>query len=153
LAGDQRRLLEHEVGMSMKKRKFADLVQTSWCKIEYSVDDPKNVKPVMESDATPPMTIMSISLRTIVNHRENKTELLCATTRTWEGCRCLDSDGITDSMQAVSTIRVRQTGSPHSCKLSYGRLSGSHPISNLPPDHRPRHSRPSKLSEHCSTLY
>lgn len=32
------------------------------------------------------MTIMSIALRTIVNHRENKTELLCATTRTWEGC-------------------------------------------------------------------
>ena len=35
----------------------------------------------------PPLTIMSIALRTIVNHRENKTELLCATTRTWEGCK------------------------------------------------------------------
>lgn len=37
----------------------------------------------------PPMTIMSISMRTIVNHRENKTELLCVTARTWEGCKRL----------------------------------------------------------------
>ncbi|ORY24867.1 hypothetical protein BCR39DRAFT_312260 [Naematelia encephala] len=62
---------------------------TSWCKIEFSVTDPKSVNPLSESDApkeTPPLTIMSIALRTIVNHRENKTEILCATTRTWEGC-------------------------------------------------------------------
>jgi DNA polymerase alpha subunit A len=63
----------------------------SWCKVEFTVSDPKNVNPIPDSDETaprdtPPMTIMSISLRTIVNHRENKTELLCATTRTWEGC-------------------------------------------------------------------
>lgn len=49
------------------------------------------MNPIAESDATapkdmPPLTIMSIALRTIVNHRENKTEVLCATTRTWEGC-------------------------------------------------------------------
>jgi DNA polymerase alpha subunit A len=66
--------------------------QMSWCKVEFSVTDPKNVNPFAESDNTapkdtPPITIMSISLRTIVNHRENKTELLCATTRTWEGCK------------------------------------------------------------------
>lgn len=68
-------------------------IQASWCKIEFSVSDPKSVNPISESDATapketPPLTIMSIALRTIVNHRENKTELLCATTRTWEGCEC-----------------------------------------------------------------
>ena len=66
----------------------------SWCKIEFTVDDPKSVDPVSESDAsapkqTPPVTIMSISMRTIVNHRENKTELLCVTARTWEGCEWL----------------------------------------------------------------
>jgi DNA polymerase alpha subunit A len=64
---------------------------TTWCKIEFSVSDPKHVNPLGEGDANapkdiPPMTIMSLSLRTIVNHRENKTELLCVTARTWEGC-------------------------------------------------------------------
>jgi DNA polymerase alpha subunit A len=38
---------------------------------------------------------MSISLRTIVNHRENKTEILCATTRTWEGCKFNQVSGLT----------------------------------------------------------
>jgi DNA polymerase alpha subunit A len=56
------------------------------------VTDPKNVNPFSDDDAsapkdTPPLTIMSISIRTIVNHRENKTELLCVSTRTWEGCK------------------------------------------------------------------
>ena len=36
--------------------------------------------------------MMSLSLRTIVNHRENKTELLCATARTWEGCSLDDTN-------------------------------------------------------------
>ena len=67
--------------------------KTSWCKIEFSVADPKNVNPLSEESSstkeTPPLTIMSISLRTIVNLRENKTELLCATTRTWDGCECI----------------------------------------------------------------
>ena len=63
----------------------------SWCKVEFSVKEPKDVNPYSESDATapkdtPPLTMMSISLRTIVNHKANKTEVLCATTRTWEGC-------------------------------------------------------------------
>ncbi|KAL7423389.1 DNA-directed DNA polymerase alpha catalytic subunit pol1 [Cryptotrichosporon argae] len=67
----------------------------SWCKAEFEVANPKLVAVVPDSDAaapkdTPPLTIMSIALRTIVNHRENKTEILCATTRTWEGCNIED---------------------------------------------------------------
>jgi DNA polymerase alpha subunit A len=66
--------------------------QTTWCKIEFSVSDPKHVNPMADGEAPkdlPPLTIMSLSIRTIVNHRENKTELLCATARTWEGCKSL----------------------------------------------------------------
>jgi DNA polymerase alpha subunit A len=78
-------------------RGFSTDSQASWCKIEFSVSDPKNVNPMSESDPTapkdtPPLTIMSIALRTIVNHRENKTEILCATTRTWEGCKLTASN-------------------------------------------------------------
>jgi DNA polymerase alpha subunit A len=67
------------------------ILQTSWCKVEFTVHDPKNVNPFSETDQdapkdAPPLTMMSIAMRTIVNHRENKTELLCVTTRTWEGC-------------------------------------------------------------------
>ncbi|OCF33996.1 DNA polymerase alpha subunit A [Kwoniella heveanensis BCC8398] len=81
----------------------------SWCKIEFTVSDPKNVNPFSETDSaapkeTPPLTIMSISLRTIVNHRENKTELLCATTRTWEGYNIEDPTAPDQLRSSLSTI-------------------------------------------------
>ncbi|WVR04263.1 hypothetical protein IAU60_001263 [Kwoniella sp. DSM 27419] len=81
----------------------------SWCKIEFTVDDPKKVNPFPETDHsapkdTPPLTFMSISLRTIVNHRENKTELLCATTRTWEGFNLDDPTPPDQLRSSLSTI-------------------------------------------------
>ncbi|WWC58983.1 uncharacterized protein I303_101529 [Kwoniella dejecticola CBS 10117] len=81
----------------------------SWCKIEFTISDPKTVNPFSETDNsapkdTPPLTIMSISLRTIVNHRENKTELLCATTRTWEGCNIEDPTPPDQSRSSLNTI-------------------------------------------------
>ncbi|GJJ15609.1 hypothetical protein Clacol_009887 [Clathrus columnatus] len=59
----------------------------SWCKVEVTISDPKDINPFQESDTSapkgaPPLTIMSISARTIVNHKENKREIVCVTTRT-----------------------------------------------------------------------
>ncbi|KAJ7634179.1 DNA polymerase family B-domain-containing protein [Mycena polygramma] len=60
----------------------------SWCKLEVTVSDPKDINPFPETDAsapkdTPPLTVMSLSVRTIVNHQENKREVVCTTARTW----------------------------------------------------------------------
>ncbi|KAG5220023.1 DNA-directed DNA polymerase alpha catalytic [Salix suchowensis] len=49
----------------------------SWCKFEATVSDPKDLNPFPESDSEapkdiPPLKVMSLSLRTIVNHRDNK---------------------------------------------------------------------------------
>ncbi|KIJ54743.1 hypothetical protein M422DRAFT_24648 [Sphaerobolus stellatus SS14] len=60
----------------------------SWCKVEATVSDPKNINPFAESDSTaptemPPLTITSLSIRTVVNHKENKREIVCITARTW----------------------------------------------------------------------
>ncbi|KAJ7230554.1 DNA polymerase family B-domain-containing protein [Mycena pura] len=60
----------------------------SWCKLEATVTDPKDVKPFSDTDDTapkdtPPVTVMSLSIRTVVNHQENQREVLCATARTW----------------------------------------------------------------------
>ncbi|WOO77500.1 DNA polymerase alpha catalytic subunit [Vanrija pseudolonga] len=82
---------------------------TSWCKIEFTVSDPKNVNPVKEDDETapkdtPPLTMMSISLRTIVNHRENKTEILVASVRTWEGVNIEDPTPPEKQPSSVTTI-------------------------------------------------
>ncbi|KAG2067603.1 hypothetical protein BDR04DRAFT_1104760 [Suillus decipiens] len=56
----------------------------SWCKFEATVSDPKNVTPMGDSaPEPPPLTIMSLAVRTVVNHRENKREVVCATGRIW----------------------------------------------------------------------
>lgn len=60
----------------------------SWCKLEVVVDDPKNVRPMGPDEdgakEVPPLTVMSIAARTIVNHKENTREIICATARVWE---------------------------------------------------------------------
>ncbi|KAH7920526.1 hypothetical protein BV22DRAFT_1073766 [Leucogyrophana mollusca] len=56
----------------------------SWCKLEASVSDPKDVTPMGDgAPEPPPLTIMSLAVRTIVNHRENKREVVCVTGRVW----------------------------------------------------------------------
>ncbi|KAJ3546934.1 hypothetical protein NM688_g5461 [Phlebia brevispora] len=60
----------------------------SWCTVEATVADPKDINPFAESESNapkdvPPLTVMSLSVRTIVNHQENNREVVCATARTW----------------------------------------------------------------------
>lgn len=61
----------------------------SWCKFEATVSDPDDINPFPETDhqapkETPPLTVMSLSVRTIVNHVQNKREVVCATARIWQ---------------------------------------------------------------------
>lgn len=63
--------------------------QISWCKLEVTVDDPKTVNPFADNDEeapkeVPPLTITSVSVREIVNHKENKREIVAITLRTWK---------------------------------------------------------------------
>ncbi|SPO31013.1 related to POL1 - DNA-directed DNA polymerase alpha, 180 KD subunit [Ustilago trichophora] len=60
----------------------------SWCKMEVSVDDPKDISPISDVDTTspretPPLTVMSLAVRTVVNHKENKQELVAVSARIW----------------------------------------------------------------------
>ncbi|KAI8319863.1 hypothetical protein GQ54DRAFT_22048 [Martensiomyces pterosporus] len=55
----------------------------SWCRMEFEVDDPKNVS-VMDDDCVarsslarvPPLTTMTLSLKTVMNHKENTNEVV-----------------------------------------------------------------------------
>jgi DNA polymerase alpha subunit A len=53
-----------------------------------TVSDPKNINPFSETDPeapkeVPSLTVMSLSVRTIVNHKENKRKVVYATARIW----------------------------------------------------------------------
>lgn len=62
----------------------------SWTKQEYTVSNPKHVTPIAEGTIPhPPLNVMSLSIRTIVNHRENKQEVVSASSRVWNASECL----------------------------------------------------------------
>ncbi|KAH9479795.1 DNA polymerase alpha catalytic subunit [Psilocybe cubensis] len=68
----------------------------SWCKLEVTVADPKDFNPFSETDANapkeqPPLNVMSLCVRTVVNHQENKREVVCATARIWHNMQIDDA--------------------------------------------------------------
>lgn len=59
--------------------------QASWCKLEIAVSSPGQITPIADGDAAPPpLTLMSISLRTLMNQKENKQEIIVASARIYE---------------------------------------------------------------------
>ena len=65
---------------------FSTLSNASWCKLELQVTSPKAITILKESEGidTPPLTFMSIALRTTLNVKENKQEILVASARVYE---------------------------------------------------------------------
>lgn len=57
--------------------------QSSWCKLELQVANPFDTTPLTDQDP-PPLTVMSISLRTVLNVKDNKQEIVAITARTYE---------------------------------------------------------------------
>jgi len=64
---------------------FQAVNNASWCKLELQVTDPKHITPLeSENLDTPPLTLMSIALRTTYNIKENKQEILIASARVYD---------------------------------------------------------------------
>jgi DNA polymerase alpha subunit A len=58
-------------------------IQETWSKIEISVEDPKTVNPFVDEAGNrptniPPLVVMSLSLRTIMNDKKNVNEIVAA---------------------------------------------------------------------------
>ncbi|KAF8739169.1 DNA polymerase alpha catalytic subunit, partial [Rhizoctonia solani] len=85
--------------------------QFSWCKLEVIVRDPKAVNPLSGDAGTnmPPLTVVSLAARTVVNHKENKREIVCASMRIWESANIEDSTPPEKQPSTVHTV-VRPLG-------------------------------------------
>jgi DNA polymerase alpha subunit A len=71
---------------------FNAVSNASWCKLELQVNNPQAIATLGESDnlEAPPMTLMSISLRTTYNIKENKQEILIASARVYDNVSLSD---------------------------------------------------------------
>ncbi|KAF8323497.1 DNA polymerase alpha catalytic subunit [Cantharellus anzutake] len=86
----------------------------SWCKVEVSVSDPKLVNPFSDTDDTaprdmPPLTVMSLSMRSVVNHQLNTREVIAVSTRVWENNK-IDDTSPPEQLPSVSHTVVRPLG-------------------------------------------
>lgn len=72
--------------LSIDGANLAPMNNASWCKCEAQVTSPKAITALKESDAqdAPPLTFMTIALRTTWNVKENKQEILVASARVYE---------------------------------------------------------------------
>ena len=72
---------------------FSPINNASWCKLELQITSPKSIMPLCEADnmEAPPLTIMSMALRTTLNVKENKQEILMASARVYESFTLTDT--------------------------------------------------------------
>lgn len=72
---------------------FNAVNNASWCKLELQVDKPNSIVTLGDSDnlEAPPLTLMSIALRTTMNVKENKQEIFMASARIYDNVSLTDT--------------------------------------------------------------
>lgn len=72
---------------------FNAVNNASWCQLELEVSRPNNIVTLGDSDnlEAPPLTLMSLALRTVFNQKDNKNEILVASVRFYENVSLADT--------------------------------------------------------------
>lgn len=88
----------------------------SWCKLEISVKKPQQVTPIGNADSSeaPPLTLMSIALRTMHNVKQNKQEIVAISCRIYENVNLADATTQVENMphQVFTVVRPIDTMFP-----------------------------------------
>ncbi|KAI0460476.1 hypothetical protein F5B21DRAFT_451939 [Xylaria acuta] len=79
--------------LKIKDADFGTLKNSSYAKLEVLVNSPDEVFPLNDSDNldTPPLTLMSLAMRTTFNTKENKAEILSISARIYENVLLSDT--------------------------------------------------------------
>jgi DNA polymerase alpha subunit A len=79
--------------LKIQDAEFGVLNNASYCKLEVQVSKPNSITPLSESDnlEAPPLTLMSIAMRTILNVKENKQEVLAISARVYKNLSLTDT--------------------------------------------------------------
>ncbi|KAK5169830.1 DNA-directed DNA polymerase alpha catalytic subunit pol1 [Saxophila tyrrhenica] len=92
--------------LSIDGGNFTAVQNASWCKLELQVDKPNGIATLGDSDnlEAPPLTLMSLALRTTMNVKENKNEILVASVRFYENVSLTDTTPAEEMPQRTFTI-------------------------------------------------
>lgn len=97
--------------LKIENSDFNSINNASWCKLEALVTKPNNITVLDNSDnvEAPPLTLMSISLRTKFNAKDNKQEILIASAMIYENFSLTDTTPA-DQLPCKSFTIMRPNG-------------------------------------------
>ncbi|KAI3337136.1 hypothetical protein HD806DRAFT_475794 [Xylariaceae sp. AK1471] len=114
--------------LKIKDADFGTLKNSSYAKLEVQVTSPDTVSTLSESDNldAPPLTLMSLAMRTIFNAKDNKAEILAISARIYENVLLSDTTPADQLPSRTFTlIRPNGTAFPFGFdKLAQGREKG-----------------------------
>ncbi|KAJ4305077.1 DNA-directed DNA polymerase alpha catalytic subunit pol1 [Kalmusia sp. IMI 367209] len=107
---------------------FNSINNASWCKLELQVAKPNNITVLENSDNvdSPPLTLMSLSLRTTFNAKDNKQEILMASAMVYDNFSLTDTTPA-DQLPCKSFTIMRPNGDayPTGFKLEADKQKGT----------------------------
>ncbi|KAI1417715.1 hypothetical protein F5Y13DRAFT_201274 [Hypoxylon sp. FL1857] len=111
--------------LKIKDADFGALKNASHAKLEVLVNDPDTVSPISESDNldAPPLTLMSVAIRTVFNAKDNKQEIFAISARVYENILLSDTTPAEKLLSRTFTL-IRPNGSKFPIgfeKLAMGR--------------------------------
>ncbi|KAK2628552.1 hypothetical protein QTJ16_001655 [Diplocarpon rosae] len=79
--------------LKIEDAEFSVLNNASYCKLEVQVSKPNLITVISENDTleAPPLTLMSVALRTVLNVKENKQEILAISARIYQNVSLTDT--------------------------------------------------------------
>ena len=79
--------------LKLENADFTAVNNASWCKLECAITKPGLINPIPETEnlEVPKLTLMSLALRTQLNVKENKQEILVASARVYENVSLTDT--------------------------------------------------------------
>ncbi|OLL26607.1 DNA polymerase alpha catalytic subunit [Neolecta irregularis DAH-3] len=70
--------------LTIKEPNLSAAQNSSWCKLEFGVSDPECITPIDDNVPPPTFTLTSLALRTVMDHKANKQEIVLASLRIFE---------------------------------------------------------------------
>ncbi|KAJ8125386.1 hypothetical protein O1611_g8253 [Lasiodiplodia mahajangana] len=113
--------------LKLKDADFGTLKNSSYAKLEVQVADPDTISLLNDSDNVdaPPLTLMSLAMRTTFNAKDNKSEILAISARIYQDVSLSDTTPARSS-STFTLIRPNGTAFPIGFdKLAQGRKGGS----------------------------
>ena len=95
--------------LKIKIADFESLKNASHCRMDVLVSNPDSICAMPEVDEAPPLTLMSVALRTTFNAKENKQEILAISARIYENVSLSDTTPA-EKLQCRSFTLIRPNG-------------------------------------------